>query len=436
MRRRRFIGSLGALAAAGLAPPAAQGAPPAFRFGDARDWFFKKRYGLFVHWGIYAVGEWHEQHMYRKKMSRADYAPFVGRFNPAKFDPDAWLDLVAEAGMGYVTFTAKHVDGFCMWDSKLTDYKVTRTPYGRDTLALLAGACRRRKVPLCVYYSCADMHHPNYPNAGRPYELPAPEPGDEPDLDRYMEYVRGQIREICTEYGGIHGIWWDANVLKHRDPSINAMIRELQPAAVINNRGYDDGDFGTPERDWDPSIHTEARFVKPVEACQSVGYQSWGWRKDEDYYTDAHLIRSLHTVLAKGGNYLLNVGPKPDGTIAEEQAAILRRIGAWLGPVRESLFDVEPAEELTSNRDVTLTRRGSTVYVHLAKAPETEAVILPSITDIPRRATLLNTGEPVGFDVADLPRLHHLKQNRCLRIKGLPVNARPTEGWVVKLEFN
>ena len=435
LNRRSFLGTLAALTAAQPFAGRAQSAGPR-RFGDGRNWFFDKRFGLFIHWGIYSAGGWHEQHIFRKRLTRAQYAPFMRAFNPVKFDPEAWLDLAQEAGMGYATFTTKHIDGFCMWDTKQTDYNVTRTPYAKDTLAQLAEACHTRKFPLCLYYSCADMHHPNYPNAGRSYELREPEPGDQPDLARYLDYVKAQVTELCTNYGEIHGFWWDANVIKHRDPSFNALIRQLQPKAVINNRGYDDGDFGTPERDWDSSVNTKALFDTPVEACQAVGYQSWCWREDEDRYSDAHLIRSVQKVLAKGGNYLLNVGPKPDGAIDDASAATLRRIGAWLRPVRESIFEVEPTSALTTNRDVVLTRRGNTLYVHLIKEPETASVFLHPLTDMPRRATLLNTGETVAFDVAGLPRLHNLTPDRCLRLKHLPVNDRPTAGWVIKLEFD
>jgi len=434
LTRRSFLAALAAFAAAPASVRAQSPAPR--RFGDGRDWFFEKRFGLFVHWGIYAVGGWHEQHQFRKHLTRAQYAPFMQRFNPARVDPEKWLDLAQEAGMGYLTFTAKHIDGFCMWDTRQTDYNVTRTPYGKDTLAALAEACHKRKFPLCLYYSIADMHQSNYPTAGRSYELRAPEPGDQPNLFRYLDFVRAQVRELCTNYGEIHGFWWDANVIKHRDPSFNTLIRQLQPKAVINNRGFDDGDFGTPERDWDSSVNAKPWFDTPVEACQAVGYQSWGWREDEDYYSDAHLIQSVQKVLAKGGNYLLNVGPKPDGTIDATSAATLRRIGAWLRPVRESLFEVEPAGALTTNRDVVLTRRRNTLYVHLVKEPETSSVFLPPMTEPPRRATLLNTGEPVAFDVADLPRLANQKPEHCLRLKHLPVNGRPPAGWIFKLDFD
>jgi hypothetical protein len=179
---------------------------------------------------------------------------------------------------------------------------------------LHADACHRRKFPLCLYYSIADWHQPNYPNQGRHHELP-PQPGDQPDLMKYIEFLKGQVRELCTNYGEIHGFWWDMNVDKHVDPSINNMIRKLQPKAVINNRGYDDGDFGTPERDYDRGGEDSLSFDHRTEACQSVGMESWGYRKNEDYYDDRHLLRSIDKYLARDANYLLNVGPTGEGVI-------------------------------------------------------------------------------------------------------------------------
>lgn len=304
------------------------------RFNDGRDWFFEKRFGLFVHWGLYAIPAWHEQLQWRGRVARDDYGKLAGQWNPVRFDPDDWLDLAAAAGMKYVCFTTKHHDGFCLWDTKQTPFNTMNTPYGRDVLAMLAEACRRRGVPLCLYYSCVDWHHPNYPNQGRHHELSAPLPGDEPDHAKYLEFLKAQVRELCTNYGEIHGFWWDMNVEKHVDPSINEMIRALQPKAVINNRGYDEGDFGTPERDFEKD--DAATLTRLTEACQSVGTESWGYRRDEDFYSDRHLLRGIDKYLARGANYLLNVGPMADGTIASEAAAILRRIGQWHGAVRES----------------------------------------------------------------------------------------------------
>ena len=447
MNRRAFLQTAGALPAlswlpsiplaAAAAAPAAGVAPAAVlapRFGDGRDWWFQRRFGMFVHWGLYAINGWHEQDQWRRRIPRAEYAKLAKQWNPVKFDPDAWLDLAEEAGMGYICLTTKHHDGFCLFESKHTDYHSVNTPYGKDVIRLLADACHKRKFPLCLYYSLADWHHPAYPNQGRHHELPA-QPGDTPDLKVYTDYVRAQIRELCTNYGEIHGIWWDMNVDKLEDASFSAMIRGLQPKAVINDRGYDTGDFGTPERDYGKDGEALLSFSKRTEACQAVGTESWGYRVDEDYYADRHLIRSIDKYLARDANYLLNVGPKPDGTIPAESAAILRRIGAWHRAVRESFADVVPASNLTKNRDVLLTRKGNTLYVHLYKDPTEDSVKLPPFGVLPRRATLLNTGKPLVCSAEMVPR-DHVEQKRFLRVRGLPVNELANTVLVVKLEFD
>ena len=405
------------------------------RFADGRDWFFEHRFGLFIHWGIYAVDGWQEQDIFRRHRTRVDYDRLVRRFNPAKFNPDAWLDLAQQAGMTYLCFTTKHIDGFCMWDTAQTTYSVMHTPYGKDVLAMLADACRRRGFPLCLYYSVVDMHHPSYPNAGQSYEFAGPQPGDPPDLARYFDFLRTQVRELCTRYGKIHGFWWDGNVRRHRDPSINAMIRELQPGIIINNRGMDDGDFGTPERDWDESVQNELRLERPTEACQALGSQSWGYRRREDYYTDKHIIRSLANVLAKGGNYLLNTGPKADGTIAHEDARMLREIGRWHQAVREALFDVEPCSHLVENRNVLLTRRGNTLYVILHKEPVTRAVDLLPLTALPRAALLLNTGKPVRVANDMLPWQYKAGRG-YLCLHDLPPHVLNATVPVIRLDFD
>ena len=179
------------------------------RFGDARDWFFEKRFGLFLHWGLYAIRGWHEQDQFRRRIPYAEYTRLTAEFNPVRFAPDAWLDLAEAAGMQYVCFTTKHVDGFCMWNTAQTRYNVMNTAYGRDVLGLLADACHRRGFPLCLYHSVADMHHPNYPTTGHSYERLDPAPGDAPDLARYLDFVRAQVRELCSNYGQLDILWYD-----------------------------------------------------------------------------------------------------------------------------------------------------------------------------------------------------------------------------------
>ncbi len=440
MKRRTFLRNVsGAALTMAVLPRFALAAPARAptgrkRFGDGRDWFHERRFGLFVHWGLYAINGWHEQEQWRRRVPRSEYVKLAERWNPVRFDPDEWLDLAESAGMGYVCLTTKHHDGFCLWDTKQTAYNTMNTPYGSDIVGMLAEACQRRKMPLCLYYSIADWHHPNYPNQGRHHELP-PQPGDEPDWERYMAFLTAQVRELCTNYGTIHGFWWDMNVPEHVDPSVNRMIRSLQPNAVINDRGFDEGDFGTPERDFDRSIDSLRGFERLTEACQSVGSESWGYRKDEDYYTDRHLIRSIDRYLARDANYLLNVGPMADGTIPPEATAILERIGAWYRTAREGLENVAPASHLTDNRSVLLTRRGDALYVHLHTDPTTQAVYLDPLERAPRRATLLNTGRPVDFAVEVTPR-HHAEQKPYLRLRGLPVNGQANTVMVVKLEFD
>lgn len=439
MRRDFLMAGAGTVVLAALPnTPSSQAAPAepklAPRFGDERDWWFGKRFGLFVHWGLYAIHGLHEQEQWRYRVPRSDYVKLAQQWNPTKFNPNEWLDVAEAAGMKYICLTTKHHDGFCLWDTKLTSYNTMNTPYGKDIVKILADACHKRDFPLCLYYSIADWHHPNYPNQGRHHELP-PQAGDEPNLLKYIEFLRGQIRELCTNYGTIHGIWWDMNVDKHLDPSINNMIRQLQPKAVINDRGYDPGDFGTPEREYSNTGEELLSFEKRTEACNSVGSESWGYRKEDDYYSDRHLLRSINKYLARDANYLLNVGPMADGRIAPEQQAILKRIGFWYDRASESLEGALPASHLTTNRNVLLTRRGNTLYVHLHKDSPSEAIKLKPLTIAPRRATLLNTGKPVDFSL-DMAPSDHVEQKGYLRLRNLPINEIANTVLVVRLEFD
>jgi alpha-L-fucosidase len=402
------------------------------RFGDGRDWFFEKRFGMFVHWGLYAIPGWHEQHQWRFRVERREYVKLKDQWNPMNFDPDKWLDLLEEAGMKYLTFTTKHCDGFCMWDTKQTSFNTMNTPYGKDILRQLADACHRRKIPLCLYYSIADWNNPNYPNQGRAHEL-QPQPHDSPDQAKYIEFVREQVRELCTNYGEIHGFWWDAERMGAIDQSINQMIRKLQPNAVINNRGFDDGDFSTPERDYEKDDHIS--FDRPTEACQAVGMESWGYRKNEDYYNDRYLMRSIDKYLSRDANYLLNVGPDPKGTITEQSRRILKGIGQWYKSVKESFEDVEPASQLTSNKNVMLTKRKNTLYVHLNKDPEGNVVKLRPFINAPKTAILLNTGQKVKFELEWAPQ-DHMARIAYLRLISLPTNEMCNTVLIIKLEFD
>ncbi len=407
-----------------------------FRFYDARDWFLQKRFGMFIHWGLYAIPAWQEQVLWRGKMPRKDYEPFMHVFNPVKFDPNQWLDSMQEAGMEYICFTTKHHDGFCMWDSVYTDYKVTNTPYGKDIVGLLSEACHKRGIPFGMYYSIPDWHHKNYPNQGRHHEMFGPRAGDEPDYDKYIDYMEKQVVELLTNYGEVSQLFWDVNVLEYNNLQFNDRIRKLQPSMVINDRGPANGDFRTPER----HLPEGMEFPVRTEAVQSMGRESWGYKADEDYYSHKYLIQSIDRSLSMGGNYLLNVGPRADGTFDERDIRSIRMLGAWYARVRESYEDAYPATTIitqaTENMrdEVLLTRRGNTIYVHLYKDIQCSAVILKPLNILPTRAVLLNDGRELETRVDLLPS-HH-RERPYLRLRGVPVNEYNHEVMVIRLDFD
>lgn len=407
-------------------------------FNDDRDWFFQKRLGLFVHWGIYSVNAWHEQDQNRRKIPRAEYAKLADQFNPVQFDPDAWLDLAEETGMEYICFTTKHHDGFCMWKTEQTEFHIGNTPYGEDILKQLADACHRRNFPLCLYYSVVDWKHPHYSGQGLWHDMKVPEEGDEPDWPRYRKFLMAQLEELCTRYGEIRAFWWDMNTSGIVDHEINQAIRRWQPKAVINGRGFDKGDFTTPERGRGDS--NSEPYKNLTEACQSVGCHSWGYKEDEDYFTGQFLQQSIDKTLCRGGNFLLNIGPKADGTIAPEHVEILRNLGKWYQSVRESYRDTEMAPALSGNDGIFITRRddSNSLYVHLNQPLNSNAVLLNPIHKSPQRAVLLNTSEELETVLDKLPRFCFRTDGDFifLRLRNLPASVFENTVPVVRLDFD
>ncbi|MFO7612920.1 MAG: alpha-L-fucosidase [Clostridia bacterium] len=405
-------------------------------FNDSRDRFFDNRLGLFVHWGIYSVEAWHEQHGYRKNMKRNEYAMLAERFNPRKYNPAEWVDIAIASGMSYICFTSKHIDGFCMFDTKTTEFNIMNTPYGRDVLKELADECNRRDFPFAIYYSAIDRNHRNYPFYGHPYELKEPEEDDNPDLGEYVGFMKRQIMELCTNYGKIYEFWWDSgHVLDYKDDSINEMIRRLQPGVLINGRGFGEADFRTPERDWYEYVDSDESFSSPTEACQSVGTESWGYRKDEDYYSIRYLIESIDKILAKGGNYLLNAGPDADGAFPGEARKILESLGKWYSRTKEAFEGAEPAPGLTANKDVLLTKKNGCIYVHMYRFPKSSVVWLKPMKTAPSSAILLNNMKNIDALVETTPSTFD-GDGPYLRLHNLPVDEFRGEVMVVRMEFS
>ena len=358
-------------------------------------------FGMFVHFGLYASLGYHEQALARRALDRAEYEHLTESFAPERGTPEEWVLLAKRAGMKYLCFTAKHHDGFCLWDTETTDYSVMHTPCGRDLVGELADACRRHGVALSIYYSNPDWHHPNAYNPLSSHQWRSVSP-ESADREAYLAYVKAQITELLSNYGEIYSLFWDIPP-GFEDPSINELVRRLQPGILINDRGYDAGDFSTPER----VIPAGTRFSRMTEACQSVGSLSWGYRENEDYYSVRYLTSSIDHVMAMGGSYLLNVGPMANGHIPETAAEIVSRVGAWYAKTEGVLEgnDADPFPYKVSVDDPfdTFQKNGKT-YLHFYSGLSCRTLTLLSSPGVPREVRLQNDGRQLGVRYASLPR--------------------------------
>ena len=397
-------------------------------FHDERDWFFQARFGMFVHFGIYTIFEKQEQVLWRWGMDYSEYDKAIPRFNPTKYSPREWLDLAEACGIRYIVLTTKHHDGFCMWDTKYTDYNVMNTPYGKDVIRMMADECHRRNFRLVLYYSIADWHRPDYPNLGRSHEIRTnPRLHDE---KKYLEYVENQVRELCTNYGRIDGFWWDMNVAYPRKiRRINQMIRKLQPTAVIDNRGFDEGDFSTPERTF--SQNDRQFITSPTEACESIGGGSWAYRREEDYISLFALESHMASYMALGSNFLLGVAPRKDGRLSPQSRKYMRQLGAWYHKVEKAL----KATPVTV-KDVPYVTTGDsqTLYLFLLEPLRYSTLELP-LMDL-QEATLLNDGRRLPLTQQPLLYVKGLFDTPVSRIREIPVNSYPNEVMVLELKGN
>jgi len=381
-----------------------------------------KRFGMFVHWGPYAIPAWHEQIRMRKGIGRKEYAEMAAGFAPGNYDPEAWVKLAKEAGMEYICFTTKHHDGFCMWNTAQTDFNIVKTS-GRDVLAELAAACRKYDMALSLYYSIPDWNHPCGYNGLSTHQC-VPEEGDTPDSAAYRTFVKAQVQELLTGYGPIYTWFWDIPP-KIDDPSMNEYVRSLQPGILINDRGWSEGDFSTPER----SVPDGDTFPRYTEACQSAGQQSWGYREDEDWFTPAFLAQSMDKIFLMGGSYLLNVGPDKDGVIPPQAVRIVREVGQWYTAVKEAFCaEADPFTGLKSGA-VWAARKGDTYYIHTKAPLASSGLSLAPFDTLPESAVLLNTGETVKCALEMYPEDHAgsfgVNRPPVLRLQGLPAYPMP-----------
>ena len=359
---------MGAYVSAGQAANQVSESNPAKSSGNAAtlDWWQNAKFGLFINWnpssltgkeiGWSRAGE-------RPGVPNSlpgdvpidEYDNLYRKFNPTEFDASAWVDIATKAGMRYIVFDTKHHDGFCMFDSKLTDYDITRTPFQRDITAELAESCHEANMGLGFYYSLPDWYHPAYRTDNH---------------DRYIEYLHGQVRELCTNYGTVDILWFDGKLQGTAEtwdtPNLIPMIRELQPRILINDRAWgDDTDFYTPEQvigRYDPH--------HPWESNLTLG-QQWSWKPDDEIKPWQECVRLLILAVGGGGNFLLNVAPMPNGAFEPRQVDVLNEIGIWMDEFGEAIYETRPGPFPPSYWGAS-TQRGNVVYLHIFEGWESE----------------------------------------------------------------
>lgn len=395
------------------------------------------KFGMFIHWGIYSMTGLQEQAFARYDMKREEYESLRKSFNPVAYDPESWVLLAKQAGMKYICFTAKHHDGFCMWNTRYTDYNIMNTPYGKDVLRMLSDACRKHGILLSLYYSNPDWHYPNGYNPNSTHQWKAVS-SKHTDIGDYCGYIKNQLKELLTEYGPIYTLFWDIPPGIH-DASVNELARSLQPGILINDRGFDKGDFSTPEREY-----TESKgkyFSHMTEACNSVGEQSWGFRKNEDFYTLRYLTGSIDRIMAMGGSYLLNVGPDQNGVITEEYADRIRSVGNWYNRMEGCLEDAvsDDYDYGIKHNDCIVTRKNNKSYFHFFGGLCSSAVCIRNYPVMPKKIRLFNTGETLDFAAEVLPEFYNSETGRAerkyLHITGIPSDSLSSEPIVLEIEW-
>jgi len=379
-------------------------------------WWTEARFGMFIHWGIYALPARHEWVKSRELISDDAYDRYFRHFDPDLYEPRLWAQAAADAGMKYFVVTTKHHDGFCLWDSALTDYKATNTPAGRDLLQPMTKAFREQGIRVGFYHSLIDWHHPEFvidrihPMRNRPDKE---ELNQKRDQTKYAEYLHGQVRELLTQFGTVDIMWLDFSYPgpdgKGRDDwqseKLYAMIRELQPDVVLNDRmDLPDGwDIKTPEqfqpREW---VRVNGQPVV-WEACQTFS-GSWGYHREEATWKSLEqLVRMLIDTVSKGGNLLLNVGPTGRGEFDQRALDRLQGIGEWMKRHSRSIYGCTQAPaEFEAPQDCRLTYHPEKrrLYLHVFAWPFRQ-LHLDGFAGKIAYAQLLNDASEITFQVRD-----------------------------------
>jgi alpha-L-fucosidase len=413
-------------------------------------WWREARFGLFIHWGLYSVpaGEWKGKNGYGEwirtsaEIPLEQYNDFVKEFNPVKFNAAAWVKMAKEAGMKYIVITSKHHDGFCLFDTKYTDFNIMSTPFHHDPLQDLAAECRKNGIKLCFYHSIMDWHHPDY-LPRREWEAGRSSAGA--DFARYVGYMKNELKELLTNYGDLGVLWFDGeweSTWNHTEGNdLYNYVRSLQPNIIVNNRvgagrtgmagmnaeGEFAGDYGTPEQEIPATGLPDVDW----ETCMTMN-DHWGYNKaDTNFKSSAELIRNLVDIVSKGGNYLLNVGPTAEGLFPERSVQRLRDIGAWMKINSEPVYGTKssPFSSIPWGRCTEKIEADGRVilYLHIFNWPADNRLILAGLGSAP----VMNSVHLLGVQDAFL----RLTQSSDTTIIVLPLIPHDTTDAVVAMEF-
>jgi alpha-L-fucosidase len=363
-------------------------------------WWHEARFGMFIHWGLYSVLGRHEWVMENEGIPVAEYAPLAKQFKPKPNAARAWAKLAKQAGQKYMVMTTKHHEGFCNFDTKTTDYCAPKQGPGRDLVREYVDAVRAEGLRVGFYYSLMDWHHPDGARCAQ----------DEAARKRFVEYIHTHVRELMTNYGKVDVLWydvsWPLDAAGWESERMNKMVFELQPDIIVNNRNKLPGDFSTPEQ-----RITAEKEGRAWESCMTLN-NSWGFQKaDDDWKSSRQVIRNLITCAKDKGNYLLNIGPRPDGSIPEESVSILTEVGEWMARNGESIYQSDTCQPGRSNY-ASFSRKGNTLYMHVHFWPG-ETVALSGLQTSVKSAKLLASGKNVEV---------HQDKFR-VRFTGLPTTA-------------
>ena len=382
------------------------------------EWWREARFGMFVHWGLYSVaaGEWNgksvdgigEWIQNFAKVPNSDYEKLAADFTMANYNPEEWVKMAKNAGARYIIFTAKHHEGFCLYPSDVSDFDVERTPYKGDPLKELTEACRKYGLKVGLYYSHRqDWHEEDAAVMKNEYDGHYGKPKAEikPDLDKYIEEkALPQMRELLTNYGKIDLLWYDTplDLTKEQSEAFVKVVRELQPECIVNGRvGYDLGDYG-PLGDNEMPCASADRDLEMVATMN----HTWGYKKnDQDWKSPKDILCSLIECASRGVNYVVNVGPKADGTIPQPSMEIMDFIGGWMKANAESIYGTT-ANPFNDNFPWGfVTRKDNVLYLHLLRRPAGGCIVLKGMLSPVEKATVLSTGKDAFVSCEDICRI-------------------------------